>query len=255
VKNKQNLVDSVRITTPCTVAWESMSGDERTRHCLSCDLKVYNFAAMARDEVNDLLARAEGRVCGRMGRRADGTIVTKKRNASVRTARRRLRLSARAIAAMLTLAALVSGCATHVPRNRSTIALETERAATAQPAAFAGVVLEDGDAGAPLPGVTVTLRNTVDGREIALVTDGHGAFEVRSLDEGVYRVEVTLDSLFLPLVQFVPLRANETTRARVSLRIDPTVTVLVGAVATYTETTKEPFTTTFTEDLLKNLPH
>ncbi len=53
-----------------------MTGDERVRHCPECNRNVYNFSAMSGVEIERLLIAAEGRVCGRWYRRADGTVLT-----------------------------------------------------------------------------------------------------------------------------------------------------------------------------------
>ena len=71
-----DILDSVRIATPCNVKWEDMSGDERVRLCAQCALHVYNFENMTSAEVRTLVTTTEGRVCGRFYRRADGTMVT-----------------------------------------------------------------------------------------------------------------------------------------------------------------------------------
>jgi len=70
-------IDVLRIATPCSASWERMAGDERVRHCTLCSLNVYNFAEMTRDEIRDLLVRTEGRVCARLYRSADGTVLTR----------------------------------------------------------------------------------------------------------------------------------------------------------------------------------
>src|SRR5229473_6883076 len=67
----------LRIAVPCQASWEGMAGDERVRHCTLCSLNVYNFAEMTCDEVRELLMRTEGRVCARLYRRADGTVLTR----------------------------------------------------------------------------------------------------------------------------------------------------------------------------------
>ena len=70
-------VNSLRVASPCSVGWETMSGDERTRHCHLCSLNVYNVSALTPAEVENLILKREGRVCIRMYRRADGTVLTK----------------------------------------------------------------------------------------------------------------------------------------------------------------------------------
>jgi hypothetical protein len=70
-------IDSLQIATPCDMDWEDMRGDDQKRHCDACNMNVYNFAGMTRPEIRTLLNEAEGRVCSRMFRRADGTVLTR----------------------------------------------------------------------------------------------------------------------------------------------------------------------------------
>jgi hypothetical protein len=55
---------------------DEMPGDDRARSCSACSLLVYNIAAMTSDEAASLIAGREGRVCARLFRRADGTVIT-----------------------------------------------------------------------------------------------------------------------------------------------------------------------------------
>ena len=73
------LLSQVRVASPCSARWEDMTGDERTRHCGQCNLDVHNLSAMTADEAESFL-RAKvgtGRVCARIFRREDGTILTR----------------------------------------------------------------------------------------------------------------------------------------------------------------------------------
>ncbi len=70
-------LEGVRIASPCTANWNAMLGDNRVRHCTSCDKDVFNVAGMTRSEATQLLrARSDAGVCIRMFRRADGTVLT-----------------------------------------------------------------------------------------------------------------------------------------------------------------------------------
>lgn len=80
----QNELPILRVAKPCTEDWEQMVGDDRVRYCAKCELSVYNFADMTRDEIAELVARREGRICGRLYRRQDGTVVTKECDPEVR---------------------------------------------------------------------------------------------------------------------------------------------------------------------------
>jgi hypothetical protein len=67
-----------------------MTGDNRVRFCTECRLHVYNFAELTRTEAEDLLRTTEGRLCGRLYRRADGTVITKDCPVGLRAVRRRV---------------------------------------------------------------------------------------------------------------------------------------------------------------------
>ena len=71
-----NPLRSVRIAAPCPANWESMCGNEQVRFCGQCNLNVYNLSGMTRPEAEAFVMRAEGRVCVRFFRRADGTMLT-----------------------------------------------------------------------------------------------------------------------------------------------------------------------------------
>jgi hypothetical protein len=72
-----NPLEHVRVAAPCPADWEKMVGDERTRYCDRCSLHVYNLSGMTRREAEALVTSAEGRLCVRFYRRADGTILTR----------------------------------------------------------------------------------------------------------------------------------------------------------------------------------
>jgi hypothetical protein len=70
------VLDDIHIATPCQTSWDEMPGDDRVRSCPACSRAVYNIAAMTSNEVAALIADREGRLCARLFRRADGTVVT-----------------------------------------------------------------------------------------------------------------------------------------------------------------------------------
>jgi hypothetical protein len=82
-------LEQIRIASPCDVPWDSMRGDDRIRFCRNCRQNVYNVEAMTRAEAERLISAREGRVCVRMLRRPDGTVVTADCWARLRAARRR----------------------------------------------------------------------------------------------------------------------------------------------------------------------
>jgi hypothetical protein len=75
-ERRLRLLDDVRVASPCDRSWEDMRGDERVRFCEGCRKDVYNLSAMTRDEAEELINEREGRVCVRLYRREDGTVLT-----------------------------------------------------------------------------------------------------------------------------------------------------------------------------------
>lgn len=71
-----NVLKDIRIASPCSMSWDEMVGDDKRRHCGACNLHVHNFAAMTQREIEALITSAGGRVCARLYRREDGTILT-----------------------------------------------------------------------------------------------------------------------------------------------------------------------------------
>jgi len=78
-------------------------------------------------------------------------------------------------------------------------------------------VLASGTDGAPLPGVTVTLRNTETGLVRTDVTGDQGTATVTALPPGTYRAEFELQG-FSPVSQDgVTLRVGQTARVRATM--------------------------------------
>jgi hypothetical protein len=252
-------IANLRIAVPCQSSWEAMAGDERVRHCTLCSLNVYNFAEMTRDEVRDLLVRTEGRVCARLYRRADGTVLTRDCPTGLQALRRRAsRVAAAVIAALLTLPSLAlgrtNGKKPRLKRQGSKIELKIERLATLQPAVLDGVV-RDQD-GMPFPGVTIAVRDESSKHEIAAVTDVNGAFNITSLNDGVYRVDVTLPGIQPVTMEHLQLKAGEVTHASVAVRVVTTEeAITVGAIGTDWMTMQNiGVSTTFSQDFINKIP-
>lgn len=85
-----SFMDNVRVATPCEADWSQMQGDDRVRHCSDCRLNVYDVSQMTRAEAATLIRMNEGkRVCMRLYRRPDGTLITQDCWERLRAARRR----------------------------------------------------------------------------------------------------------------------------------------------------------------------
>jgi TonB family protein len=73
-----NLAESVIIDTPCTADWNEMTGSESVRFCHSCKLNVYNISQFSDSEAQEIFAQNlnGNRICTRIYRRPDGTVMT-----------------------------------------------------------------------------------------------------------------------------------------------------------------------------------
>jgi len=97
-------LEDLQIATPCGVSWDDMRGDARVRHCDHCMLNVYNIESMTRDDAMALIKANEGeRVCIRMMRREDGTVITADCPVGLSRVRRRMRRMVAGIAALFGL--------------------------------------------------------------------------------------------------------------------------------------------------------
>lgn len=96
-----NPLNNIKIASPCGADWNEMRGDERKRYCALCRLNVYNLSEMTREEAENFLINAEGRVCLRVYRRADGTVLTKDCPVGWRKIKRKISQTATAAFALI----------------------------------------------------------------------------------------------------------------------------------------------------------
>lgn len=68
-------LEDIRIASPCRANWDNMEGDDRKRYCALCRKHVYNITEMSRSEA-EALVDGSTRVCLRLYRRSDGTVIT-----------------------------------------------------------------------------------------------------------------------------------------------------------------------------------
>lgn len=249
-------LDNLRVAAPCLASWAEMSGDARVRHCTLCSLNVYDFSEMTRAEVQALLARTEGRVCARLYRRSDGTVLTRDCPTGLRALRRRASRAATAlITALLSFPSLAfAGVPWRKPRLKTDggdVKLEVQRVVAQQAAAFTGIVLDE--AGYKLPGVTISVRDESSKEVRTTITDANGAFSISSLNEGLYRVEVTVRGLKPATIEHLQLKTSIVTQAKVVLHLYRAMTMGV-IVAQPMLISSDGNTTTVYSEVLRKLP-
>lgn len=100
-------LNDLKIASPCSANWDEMVGNDRQRFCGDCKLNVYNLSGMTEDEAESLITNSEGRVCVRMYRRTDGSVITKDCPVGWARVKRRVRTISTAVVSLI--AGLFSG--------------------------------------------------------------------------------------------------------------------------------------------------
>jgi carboxypeptidase family protein len=222
----QSNIDRLRVASPCPISWEQMSGDERVRFCDHCQLNVYNLSELSRNEVETLIASTEGRLCGRLYRRADGTVLTKDCPVGLRALRKRVATRVAAVfATVVSLSASVFGQQTTEKKGKSDCVPQTRithaRTANADAASISGTVVDPNEA--VIPGATVLITNIATNETRDLKTSDEGTFQTDSLKTGTYSVKVEIPGFKSYVVSQVVVKDNE------SVNIDFVMEVEAGA--------------------------
>ena len=157
------------IAKPCEESWAAMNGGSRQRHCQLCDKQVHNFAAMTPREIEKLVLRSDGKLCARITRREDGSLVALE-------APPRVSMAAQvAVSASLALSAA------------GAMAQTTEQQPKPGTAVLTGTVLKP-DGSGPFHGAMVTLASA-DSRMVLVHVDEHGDFRA-AVNPGTYDIRV-----------------------------------------------------------------
>jgi len=164
-----------------------MAGDERIRFCNQCNLNVYNISAMTRSEAESFIVNAEGRICARFYRRADGAVLTQDCPIGLRAVRRKV--SRAAAAAFSALVSLFGGSAIFAQQSKNDAKIDVQRTLRRS-----GQVAVEGTIydilRMTIAGAKVRLINERTKREIITKTDDSGRFRITDLEQGLYTIRV-----------------------------------------------------------------
>lgn len=253
--NKQNFdVNKLRVASPCSVGWETMSGDERVRHCQSCQLNVYNIAEMTKAEVESLIENREGRLCLRLYKRADGTVLTKDCPVGFRAYQKRLaRFAGATFAAILGLFSLSYGQKDEkktIDASKMTIVKTVNQA---QETVLSGVIIDPN--GAIVPGAEIRLFKKGEKEVRKTNSDADGNYSFASLSDGIYDLEAKSSGFKKIIVKNIKIAGNETNKLDIVLEVSSeTVTVGIYAEEPMIDITSSGMTTTITRQMIDKLP-
>jgi hypothetical protein len=207
------MINNIRIASPCSADWEQMPGDDRVRHCHACNLNVYNLSAFTEREIRALVANREGRLCARLYRRSDGTVLTQNCPVGLRALSRRLSRIAGAVLSFMmpNVMTLEAAAQSYALTNVSDAALQVE-------------VLDP--TGKHVRNAAVTLTERSRHLRFQGKTDKDGRLVLRSPVAGRYVVTVS-SIVFDPYQRTVELRAGQVLSLPVRLTPAPVLGNLV----------------------------
>ncbi|HEX3279927.1 MAG TPA: carboxypeptidase-like regulatory domain-containing protein [Pyrinomonadaceae bacterium] len=247
-------VDKLSVAAPCPKAWGDMVGDERVKFCDQCNLNVYNLAELTRKEAQNLIFSSGGRVCGRLFRRPDGTVLTKDCPVGVKALRKRI--SRKTAAVFATLLGLSSTVFAQHQSNKDScqqqVRITKVQDIAAQKPPLSGTVYDPN--GAVIPHATVLVRNEKTGVTTTVDTNDEGQFTFASLTEGNYALTITLSPFKSLTVKDLLLAKKAGLNIDVTLELSGTevVGLLLGSPSMIE---LPPGSFTISGDLLTRLPH
>jgi plastocyanin len=255
-------IDRLRIATPCPISWEQMTGDNRVRFCAHCQLNVYNISELSRREAETLVASSEGRLCTKLYRRADGTILTKDCPVGLRALRMRVSKRAAAVfAAIVSIASVAFGQQSSAKDEKTACTPQTRITQTPIPAEkaanlLAGNVVDPN--GAVVPGATVTIVNTDSKETMTTTTNDAGRFKFASAKPGTYSVTVEFIGFNPVQVGNVIIQKDQLTNINTTFELSD-VTIYPGTIgivelAFEPVDTRAPHTTIIKEQMIRRFP-
>ncbi len=217
-------VNKLRVASPCSIGWKTMTGDERVRHCHACQLNIYNTTEMTTKEVEHLIENREGRLCIRLFRRSDGTVLTKDCPVGLRAVRKRIGIFAgAAMSAVLGLFSVSFGQKEAKPSYRENQVNIVRTKSQRQYTEISGSICDP--QGAVIPGAKIKLYKNGEKKPISVVTNDDGVYIFNGLAAGIYRFEASASGFKTTVRKNLPFGVQEQISIDVFLAVKASVVV------------------------------
>lgn len=253
-------VNKLRIASPCPMNWENMSGDEKVRFCRSCKLNVYNISEMTNAEVTSLIAKTEGRICGRIYRRSDGTILTKDCPVGLRLQIKRVsKLAGAVFASIIGLFSVAFSQTENKDKKDESCKIISQgkvvrEKTKSELVSIKGIVTDVN--GAVIPNAKVIFLNTETKKEFSVKSNEEGEFKLKDLPNGIYEAKFSYEGFKDYKVTKLQINKNEKLNFEVSLFPKGDV-VLVGVLIgedSLIDVTSSSTTFKISGDMIRKLP-
>ena len=176
---KKRKLDQLQIVSPCSTDWDRMSGDEKKRFCSECDKFVYDFSQMTRRQVEAIVSIHRGRMCARITRRPDGSLLTMETPPAHPVIARRASPVVNA-----TLAAILG---LNAPANALNVDVSAARLITRADADSKGAETPYGGGEALVGGTVIDLKGAViPSAVVKLISDAGAELETKTSSEGEF---------------------------------------------------------------------
>ena len=227
MSKRQDYLDRLQVTSPCSAEWERMSGDEQQRYCDECQRVVYDFSKMTRRQIEAIVATSRNRLCARLTREEDGSLLMLETPPVIHPANRRLLpiastvmtalLSVNAVGVPQPLAPLSQAgsiCAVQdaVPEAKKDDAQSPLGAATAT---VAGQVVDEMQVGIARAKVTLISDDTQE--EKVVLSSAQGEYRFAQLLPGSYVLMVEAAGFNTTKAMEINLQAGQEQRLDVGL--------------------------------------
>lgn len=224
----KSILDRVSIGSSCQTDWEAMNGDQHQRYCDQCEKSVHNLSQLTRSQAEGLIARTNGKLCARLERRPDGSILTADKSYSLpRFNHKFLRIASATMSAALSIAPMVAAKPTkslpvlNFSQEQKDKTVPNDKEKTAK---IWGIVYDPSQA--VVANSKITLINESTRKERKTVSSVEGIYELASLEAGKY--ELTFESPGFKKMIFTGIKIE----VGQELRQDKTLTtnVLLGDI-------------------------
>src|SRR5215468_5403492 len=231
---KKRRLDQLKIVSPCSTDWDQMSGDEKRRFCVECDKFVYDFSQMTRQQVEAIVSIHQGRMCARITRRPDGSLLTLETpQAHPLVARLASPVVNATLAAILGLSAPANALNVDVSAARFIARADADGKGAKIPygggeAVVGGMVVDP--QGAFIPNAMVKLISDA-GAELETKTSGEGEFRFAQVPYGAYIMLVEAEGFYTHVNSNVIVDTPYDTSFEVTMKENRKVITLGGAMS------------------------